>query len=83
MREMKGGIQELSLMKKLVKNVDKGVRIVNLYHLLVQIWTLRHVLDLYNAVKNVFAFPFLNRSRHLKTIYLNTYYNILCARKVI
>ena len=51
MREMKGGIQKLSTMKKLVKNVEKGVRIVNLPHLLVQNWTSIHVLDLYNAVK--------------------------------
>ena len=36
MREMNGGIYKLSMMKKLVKNVEKGVRIVNLPHLLVQ-----------------------------------------------
>ena len=35
-REMNGGIHRLSMMKKLVKNVEKGVRIVNLPHLLVQ-----------------------------------------------
>ena len=51
MKEMKVGIQELSMIKKLAENVDKGVRIVNLYHLLVQNLKQRHVLDLYNAVK--------------------------------
>ena len=59
MREMKGGIQKLSMMNKLVKNVEKGVLIVNLPHLLVQNWTLRHVLDLYNAVKHLFEFTFI------------------------
>ena len=59
MREMKGGIQKLSMMNKLVKNVEKGVLIVNLPHLLVQNWTSRHVLDLYNAVKHLFEFTFI------------------------
>ena len=38
MREMKGGIQKLSMMNQLVKNVEKGVQIVNLPHILVQNW---------------------------------------------
>ena len=53
MREIKGGIRKLSMMQKLVKNLEKGVRIVNLPHLLVQNWTSRHVLDLYNSPKKV------------------------------
>ena len=81
MKEMKGRIQKLSMMKKLVKNVDKGVRIVNLPHTIVKNWTLRHVLYLYNADKYFFAFPSLNRRRRLETIDWNTYYNILFARK--
>ena len=36
MRETKGGIQKLSMMKKLAENVEKGVRIVNLPYLLVK-----------------------------------------------
>ena len=60
-RDMKGGIQKLSLMNKLVKNVEKGVRIVNLPHLLVQNWTSRHVLDLYNDVKHFFHFLLLTK----------------------
>ena len=51
MREMKGGINKLSVMKILIKNVEKGVRIVNLPHLLVINWTSIHFLDLYNDVK--------------------------------
>ena len=78
---MKGGIQKLSTMKKLVKNVEKGVRIVNLPHLLVQNWTLIYFLDLYNAVKIFFASTSLNKRRRLKRISWKTYYNILCARK--
>ena len=35
-RDIKGGIQKLSMTKKLVKNVAKVVHIVNLPHLLVQ-----------------------------------------------
>ena len=81
MREMTGGIQKLSMMKKFVKNVEKGVRIVNLPHLLFQNWTSRHVLDLYNAVKHLFLFPSPNKRRRLETIAWKTYYNILCARE--
>ena len=81
MVEMKGGIQKLSMMKKLVENVEKVVRIVNLPHPLVQNWTSINVLDSYNAVKHLFAFPSLNKRRGLETIAWKTYYNILCARK--
>ena len=80
-REMKGGIQKLSMMKKLVKHVVKVVRIVNLPHPLVQNWISINVLDLYNAVKHLFAFTSLNKRRRLETIAWKTYYNILCARK--
>ena len=51
MIDMKGGIQKLIMINKLVKNVEKGVWILNLPRLLVKNWTSRHVLDLYNAVK--------------------------------
>ena len=54
---------------------------MNLLHLLVQNWTPRHVLDVYNDVKHLFAFTSINRSRRLETIAWKTYYNILCARK--
>ena len=81
MRETKGRIQKWSMMNKLVKNVEKGVRILNLPHPLVKNWTSRHVLDLYNDVKHLFGFTSLNKRRRLKTIYWKTYYNILCARK--
>ena len=53
---------------------------MNLPHLLFQNWTLRNVLDLYNYVKDFFAFPYLNKKRCLYKIAWNTYYNILCAR---
>ena len=81
MREMKRGIQKLSTMKKLAKNVERGVRILNLPHLLVQKWTSRHFLDLYNAVKHLFGSPSLNKKRRFETIACKTYYNIFCARK--
>ena len=80
-REMKGGIQKLSMMKKLAKNAENRVRIVNLPNPIVQNWTSRHVLDLYNDVEHLFAFPSLNKRRLLETIAWKTYYNILCARK--
>ena len=54
---------------------------MNLPHLLVQNWTSRHVLDLYNAVKHLFEFTSIYKRRLLKTISWKTYYNILCARK--
>ena len=73
MREMKGGIQRLSTMKKLVKNVEKGVRIVNLPYIIFQNWTLRQVLDLYNDFKHFFGFPSLNKRWRLKKIAWNTY----------
>ena len=44
-------IHKLNMMKKLAKKIEKGVQVVNLPHLIVQIWTSRHILDLYNAVK--------------------------------
>ena len=68
MREMKVGIHKLSMMKKLVKNVEKGIRIVNLPHLLVKNSKLRHVLDIYNYVKHFFAFPYPNKRNILKKI---------------
>ena len=73
MREMKGGIQKLSMIKKVAKSVEKGVRIVKLPHTLVQNSTSRHVLDLYNAVKNLFEFTSLYKRRRLETIAWKTY----------
>ena len=81
MREMKGGIQKLSMMKKLVKFLQKGVQIVKPPHLLVQNCTSIHVLDLYNDVKNLFAFTYLNKSRRLEKVAWKTYYIISCTRK--
>ena len=81
MIEMKGGIKKLIMMNKLVKNVEKGVKIVNLLHLLVQNWISRHDLDLYNYFKYLFVFPSLNKRIHFKTISWKTYYNMLCDRK--
>ena len=80
-RDMKGGIQKLSLMNKLVKNVEKGVRIVNLPHLMIHNWTSRSAFDTYNAVKHLFTFPSLKKRRRLEKIAWKTYYNILFARK--
>ena len=54
---------------------------MNLPHLLVKNWILRHFLDLYNAVKHLFVFPSLNKRRRLDTISWKTYYNILCSRR--
>ena len=81
MRDIKVGIQKLSTMKKLVKNAEKGIRIVNLPHLIVKNGTSRHILDIYNSVKHFFAFPSLNKRRRLETISWKNYYNILCDRK--
>ena len=53
---------------------------MNLPLLLVQNWTSRHVLYLYNAIKQN-SFPSLNKRRRLETISWKTYYNILCDRK--
>jgi len=85
LREMKGGSQTLLMVKKLVIHVESGIRMVHLTHLLVQNWTPRHVLDLYNAVKHLFSLPSLQRSkrRRLETISWKTYYNILSMRKGI
>ena len=80
-RDMKVGIQKLSMTNKLVKNVKKGVWIVNLPHLIVPNRTQIHVLDLYNAVKHWFEFNSLNKRRRLKFFSWKTYSNILCARK--
>ena len=81
MREMKGGIQKFSMMKKLVKHLEKGVRIVNIPHLLVQNCTLIHVLDLYYDGKLFFLFPSLKRRRRLKKSAWKNYCIILCVKK--
>ena len=81
MRDIKVGIHKLSMMKKLAKNTEMGVHILNLPHLLVQNWTSRHVLQLYGTVKNLFAFSSIKKRRCLKTIAWKTYYNILCDKK--
>ena len=81
MKDMKGGIQKLSMIMKLMKNAEKGVRIVNLPHLIVKNGTSRHILDIYNSVKHFFAFPSLNKRRRLETISWKNYFNILCDRK--
>ena len=61
MVEMKGGIHKLSMMNNVLKNIDMGVQIMNLTHLLVQNWTSRHVLDLYNAGKHFLHFLLLKK----------------------
>ena len=78
-RHLKGGKQKVSNMKYLVKHVLRAAIFVNRPELEVMVWTSRRVIDLYDGVNYMFAFPCLtaNRKRRHETIAWKTYCNIL------
>ena len=82
-KHIKGGKQKISNMKNVVKHVERAATLVNLQHLVVHEYTPRAVLDLYNGIKHMFAFPSLSKThkRRLEQINWKTYYNILSKRK--
>ena len=54
---VKGGKQNLSNMKYLVKQVLRAAGIANINDLVVQNWFPRKVMDLYLGVRHFFDFP--------------------------
>ena len=66
---MKGGCQKLSMMKVFMHIIERAAIIVNIIHLLVNSWTPRKSIDLYNI-------PALNKNRRYKSISGKTYQNL-------
>ena len=84
MKHLKSGCQQLAMMKKLVSHVIRASTIVNCEALIVPHWTPRNVLDLHMAIKHMFEFPNMGRSRTKRrhgTINWKTYYNLIVKRK--
>ena len=59
---------KLSMMKFLMRHIEKAATIVNIPHLLVNFLTPLKSIGLYNEVNNLFLFPDLNKNRRYKTI---------------
>ena len=78
---VKGGCQKLSMMKVLMHSIERAAIIVNITHLLINSWTLRKSIDVYNAVNYLFVFPALNKNRRYNSIVWNIYQNIPLKRK--
>lgn len=84
-KSMKGGANQLSMMRYLMRHVERAAGVVNLPHLIVRKWTPRNSIDLYNAVKHMFAFPNVggkSNRRHAQMSW-KSYYNLLNKRKGI
>ena len=62
-RHLKEEKQKVSNMKYLVKHVLRAAVFVNDPELEVRFWTPKHVIDLYDGVKHIFAFPCLTANR--------------------
>ena len=58
-KQVKGGKQNLSNIKTLVKHVMRAAVIANRNDLVVTCWSPRKVMDLYVGVRHFFAFPCL------------------------
>ena len=81
-KSMKGGVNQLSMMRYLMRHVERAAHFVNLPHLIVRKWTTRNAIDLYNAVNHMFAFPNArNSKRRHEQLSWKSYYNLLNSRK--
>ena len=60
-REIKSGKTKLSMMRKVMKCIEKAAQIVNKPDLIKPKMTEREAIDLYNAVKHLFHFPVLEK----------------------
>ena len=81
-KSMKGGVNQLSMMRYLMRHVERAAHFVNLPHLIVRKWTTRNAIDLYNAVNHMFAFPNArNSKRRHEQLSWKSYYNLLNRRK--
>ena len=82
-KQVKGGKQNLSNIKALVKYVTKAAVIDNRNDLVVDFWYPRKVMDLYRGVRKFFAFPYPtnNKRRRFETMSWRNYLNILTKIK--
>ena len=84
LKHLKSGKHQLSMMRRLVKAVERGARdVVGNSNLIKRQWTPRAVLDLFEGTFHLFKFPTLteNTKRRYDTISWKSYYNILDKRK--
>ena len=63
----------LSMMKVLIRTIEKSYIIVNITHLSVHSWTTWKSIDLYNVINHFLVFTALNNNRGYKSIALKTY----------
>ena len=70
-------------MRSLATHVERGANMVGLPRLIVKKWEPRNVLDLYDAVKHLFAFYTLmhRKKRRFEQLNWKTFFNILSKRK--
>ena len=82
-KQVKGGKQNVSNMKTLVKHAMRAVIIVNQNDLVVSCWYPRKVMDLNGGVRHFFAFPCLTyyKRRCYDTMSWKTYFNVLLKGK--
>ena len=82
-KQVKGGKQNLSNMKTLVKHVTRAAIIANRNDLVVTSWSQRKGMDLYVGVRHFFDFLCLTyeKRRRYETMSRKTYFNVLMKRK--
>ena len=80
--EVKGMKQKLTHMRKLMKQVEKAARIVNLPHLVKKKMTEKEARFLYTSTRHLFLIPSEeNKTRRYETLSWKSYYNLLSKRK--
>ena len=81
-KELKGGATKLSMMRTLIRHVERAARMGNLNQLVVRNWRPENARALYDAVKHFFRFPLpKQKTRRFETLLWKTYYNALVKRK--
>ena len=82
-KHLKIGKTYLSMMKYIMKHVERAALIVNQPHLVKNRMSVQDSFGLYHAIKHMFKFDCLRvgKKRRYETISWKTYYNILVKRK--
>ena len=82
MHRIKNGTVKLSQMRKLMRCVENGARIVNKPFLVKSNMTERDARNLYNSVNHLFKFPAEEtKKRRYETLSWKSYHNLLMKRK--
>ncbi|MEM7283659.1 MAG: hypothetical protein AAF438_18745, partial [Pseudomonadota bacterium] len=83
LKEIKGGKETVSMMRKLIGHVERAARMTNRAgDLLVRNWTPKRAMTLYNATKHFFRFPLASRmQRRYDLLSWKTFYNMLVKQK--